>query len=29
MTPIEWVANHEFLVELLTGDSSGRLCPVR
>jgi hypothetical protein len=28
-TPIERVANCGFLVELLTGDSSGRPCPVR
>jgi hypothetical protein len=28
-TPIEWVANHGSLVELLMGDSSGRSCPVR
>jgi hypothetical protein len=27
-TPIERVANHGFLVELLMGDSSGRPCPV-
>jgi hypothetical protein len=26
-TPIERVANRGFLVELLSGDSSGRLCP--
>jgi hypothetical protein len=28
-TPIEWVADCGFLVELLAGDSSGRPCPVR
>jgi hypothetical protein len=28
-TPIEWVANYGFLIELLSGDSSGRPCPVR
>jgi hypothetical protein len=28
-TPIERVANCEFLVELLSGDSSGRPCLVR
>jgi hypothetical protein len=28
-TPIEWVVNHGFLVELLSGDSSGRSCLVR
>jgi hypothetical protein len=28
-TPIERVANCEFLIELLSGDSSGRPCPVR
>jgi hypothetical protein len=28
-TPIELVTNRGYLVELLTGDSSGRLCPVR
>jgi hypothetical protein len=27
MTPIERVANRGFLIELLSGDSSGRLCP--
>jgi hypothetical protein len=29
MTPIERVANRGFLVELLSGDSSGRSCPIR
>jgi hypothetical protein len=29
VTPIERVANYGFLVELLSGDSSGRPCPVR
>jgi hypothetical protein len=28
-TPIERVTNRGSLVELLMGDSSGRLCPVR
>jgi hypothetical protein len=28
-TPIGWVANYGFLVELLVGGSSGRPCPVR
>jgi hypothetical protein len=28
-TPIERVANRGFLVELLSGDPSGRSCPVR
>jgi hypothetical protein len=28
-TPIEWVVNCGFLIELLLGDSSGRPCSVR
>jgi hypothetical protein len=29
VTPIERVANYGFLVELLSGDSSGLPCPIR
>jgi hypothetical protein len=29
VTPIGWVADCGFLVELLVGGSSGRICPVR
>jgi hypothetical protein len=28
VTPIERVANYGFLVEMLSGDSSGRPCPI-
>jgi hypothetical protein len=28
-TPIDWVADCGFLVELLSGGSNGRPCPVR